>query len=519
MQDNTRKALIYCRVSSTKQKTVGSGLDSQEHRCRLYAVQKGYEVEKVFPDDITGAGDFMKRTGMKALFDYLSRHDDTQYVVIFDDLKRLARDTMAHFQLRYKLADYGAEVECLNYQFEDTPEGEFMETIFAAQGQLERKQNRRQVIQKMKARVENGYWLFAPPVGYHYVKEKGGGKVLAKKEPLATIVTEALEGFASGRFQTKAEVKYFLDSFPEYPKGSNGKVHYQRVDNLLNRMAYTGYIEYKPWNISLRMGQHEPLISFETFKKIQERLRGQANAPARKDINADFPLRGFVLCGDCDKPLTAGWSKGRNKYHPYYNCHTKTCSSRGKSIRRSDIEGEFEKLLHTLKPSGVLISVATQMFEKLWQHRHGCQDERVQTLKTELVRVEQQTNKLLDKIMEADLSSVVKAYEKKIKTLEEEKLVITEKIANCGKPVRDSQTTLRTALQFLSNPYILWGSKQLEDKRAVLKLAFSERLAYVRNEGFRTAKTTLPFNMLGGFSDGDKVLVGPEGLEPSTCRL
>jgi hypothetical protein len=92
-------------------------------------------------------------------------------------------------------------------------------------------------------------------------------------------------------------------------------------------------------------------------------------------------------------------------------------------------------------------------------------------------------------------------------------LVIPEKIANWGKPGRDSQTTLRTALQFLSNPYILWGSKQLEDKRAVLKLAFSERLAYVRNEGCRTAKTSLPFNMGGGVSDGDKVLVGPEGLE------
>ena len=203
MQDNTRKALIYCRVSSTKQKTVGSGLDSQEHRCRLYAAQKGYEVEKVFSDDKTGAGDFMKRAGMKALISYLNTNDHTQYVVIFDDLKRLARDTMAHFQLRYTLADYGADVECLNYTFEDTPEGEFMETIFAAQGQLERKQNRRQVLQKMKARVENGYWLFAPSVGYQYVKAKGGGKVLAKKEPFASIVTEALEGFASGRFQTK----------------------------------------------------------------------------------------------------------------------------------------------------------------------------------------------------------------------------------------------------------------------------------------------------------------------------
>ena len=42
------KALIYCRVSSERQKTEGHGLDSQEQRCRLYCEQKGYEVEGQF---------------------------------------------------------------------------------------------------------------------------------------------------------------------------------------------------------------------------------------------------------------------------------------------------------------------------------------------------------------------------------------------------------------------------------------------------------------------------------------
>ncbi|MCD1628104.1 recombinase family protein [Seohaeicola saemankumensis] len=45
-------ALIYCRVSDRKQKTHGSGLESQEQRCRKYASERGYDVEMVFPDDI-----------------------------------------------------------------------------------------------------------------------------------------------------------------------------------------------------------------------------------------------------------------------------------------------------------------------------------------------------------------------------------------------------------------------------------------------------------------------------------
>ena len=213
-----QKAVIYCRVSDRKQKTEGSGLDSQEHRCRQHAAAKGYEVEAVFPDDITGGGDFMKRPGMVALLSYLDACPHENFVVIFDDLKRYARDTEFHLSLRREMSARNATRECLNFNFEDSPEGEFNETIAAAANTLERKQNRRQVIQKMRARVENGYYCFAPVLGYEYVELEGGGKILAPSEPNASVVREALEGFASGRFQSPIEVKRFLDRFPSTPK-------------------------------------------------------------------------------------------------------------------------------------------------------------------------------------------------------------------------------------------------------------------------------------------------------------
>ena len=90
------KALIYCRVSSKSQEEEGHGLQSQETRCREHASSKGYEVEAVFPDTVTGGGDFMKRPGMVALLSYLEAQPQENYIVIFDDLKRFARDTRFH---------------------------------------------------------------------------------------------------------------------------------------------------------------------------------------------------------------------------------------------------------------------------------------------------------------------------------------------------------------------------------------------------------------------------------------
>lgn len=93
-QNHTEKqnALIYCRVSSKSQEEEGHGLDSQEHRCRRYAGEKGYDVAAVFPDTITGGIDFMRRPVMVALPSFLDAQPSEPFVVIFDDLKRFARE-------------------------------------------------------------------------------------------------------------------------------------------------------------------------------------------------------------------------------------------------------------------------------------------------------------------------------------------------------------------------------------------------------------------------------------------
>ena len=99
-------------------------------------------------------------------------------MVIFDDLKRFARDTEFHIALRRAFQRRKARIECLNFKFDDTPEGKFIETIMAAQGELERQQNSRQVIQKMQARIAAGYWCFKPIIGYKYKRVDGHGKLL-----------------------------------------------------------------------------------------------------------------------------------------------------------------------------------------------------------------------------------------------------------------------------------------------------------------------------------------------------
>lgn len=493
-----QKALIYCRVSSKSQEDDGHGLDSQEHRCRQHAADKGYDVVAVFPDTISGGGDFMKRPGMVALLSFLDAQPGVPFVIIFDDLKRFARDTRFHLDLREAFRKRGARVECLNFKFDDSPEGEFIETIMAAQGALERKQNGRQVAQKMAARMQSGYWIHKVPVGYRYETVKGRGKLLMPHEPLAMIVRDAFEGYAMGHFQTQAEVKRFFEGFPDFPRDKNGILTQQRVTEILTQPLYTGYICSETYGIDWLKGHHEPLISVETFEKVQARRAGIAKAPQRKNIGDDFALRGMCLCANCGVPLRSSWSTGRAKPYAYYLCQTKACESYGKSIPRDRLEDDIGELIRQLEPTQTLFAMTRAMFAAAWEQRRGQAAEIMRSGKRQIEAVEKQVETLLSRIMDASNPTVIRSYESKISELERSKLVFAERLASQVEPKGKFEDQLEPALTFLANPWKLWQTGNIALRRTVLKLAFAERIEYCRKQGPRTPKIALPFKALVG---------------------
>ncbi len=317
-----------------------------------------------------------------------------------------------------------------------------------------------------------------------------------------------MEGYASGRFQIRAEVKRFFEQFPEFPKDAKGEVRNEHVNRIFNRVIYAGHIQSDVMKVSLRPAQNEPLISLETYQKIQERMQVKAKLPARKNLNEDFPLRGAVRCGDCDNPLTACWSKGRSAHYAYYYCVAKGCESRSKMIRREKIEDEFESLLTKLTPPPVLIETATKMFKTWWDYRQAQIEQRGQIQEEEISKLNKKLENVMDKLVEADSPSVISAYENRIKKMETEKAVLVEKSGQSLRPMRSFDIALRTALDFISNPHKLWASGRFDNRRAVLKLAFPSGFQYHRNTGLRTAETPLPFKVLGGLSGGQIQMAG-----------
>ncbi len=231
-----------------------------------------------------------------------------------------------------------------------------------------------------------------------------------------------------------------------------------------------------------------------------------------------FPLRGSVFCGECGKPLTAGFSRGKTTTHPYYYCFSKACAVYGKSTPRAKLEGEFETALASLTPSPAMHRVVSKMVRTWWDYRASQLTTRAATLRREAQTLSQKIEQAMDKLLECDSPSLQIRFEAKIKTMETERAVLLEQ-ANATPKVRSFDESLRTAMQFLANPRQLWQTGALKDRHVVLKLAFPKGLIYCRNLGLRTPRTPQLFKLFAGSGGSETELAEREGLRgPSMAR-
>lgn len=510
MKLQTDKAVIYCRVSSQKQLREGDGLESQRARCEEFAKYRGLEVVEIFRDDASGS--LVNRPAMKAMIAFLKSRKEP-HVVIIDDISRLARGLEAHLTLRDKIRKAGGILQSPSIDFaDDDSDSSLMEHVLASVSQHARQKIRETTRNRMRGRMMNGYWSFRAPIGYKFQRVAGHGNLLVRDEPIASLIQEIFEGYEAGRFAGPAEIMRYLEAHPVWPRSRRETMTVERVLELLERVHYAGYLNYPQWDIHMLAAKHEPIVSLATFNAVQDRLKGNAKLPARKDINVDFPLRGFVECDDCGQPLTACWTKGRNARYPYYLCQTKGCCSYGKSIKRDVLEAEFAALLASISPSPELFELATEMFRDLWDARVASSHGNRAHLSAEVIRLERQIEQLVDRIVNAESETLIGAYENRLRSLEAAKIETKEKIANCGRPIADFDTTYRTAMQFLENPCKIWVFGDLADKRATLKLTFEGRIRYNREEGFRTAETAIPFSIFNSLDglDSDESEMVPE---------
>ncbi len=191
---------------------------------------------------------------------FIGKNKGTRYRVIFDHLDRFTRNFYDHADLRREIAKLGAILETPAGVLDERSSSRLMENVTVAFADYHRVNNREQTLNRMQARISNGFAVFAAPSGYVYGRVSGfNGRMLVRVEPQASIIAEAFERYASRQLESQADVVRFLEEHPLYPKPRNGKLPHQRVGDMLRNPIYAGYVEAPIWGVTRRKGHHEPL--------------------------------------------------------------------------------------------------------------------------------------------------------------------------------------------------------------------------------------------------------------------
>ncbi len=513
-----REGLVYARVSSRRQETEGTGLQSQEERCKSDLRSIEVPCAKTFRDSFSGGGDFMQRPAMREMLAYIDAHSHKEYVVVFDDLKRFARDIEFHIKLRTAFRSRNVELRCLNYRFDESAEGRFVEHVLASAGQLEREQNARQVRQKMRARLEAGYWPFSRKKGYDTVKDPMHGKIQVPNKDGKTLKA-ALEAFSSGNLPRKMDFCRYLVERGFWKRARPPEKYLDDAALLLSDPFHAGFIEYSPWEVERRPGHHKGIISIATFENIQKRLqRPQSSSRIRRDIAKDFPLRGLINCV-CGDHLTAAWTKGRSKSYAYYTCHNKSCEFYGKSLLRDVVEKRFNAVLKETRLRDDVGKLLGVVFDRVWDEEMHVMEKQEKVVIRRAHELRETLRDLTTLARKARNEQLRRAYELQIEETALELESPQNKTIDGIDPTVPYRTALGKARVLLKNPYKAWQKLGVEEQHELFFFVFDQKLTHHPVEGYRTAQIPTAVRLFEDFVLAKPSSVDQWGIEPQTSSL
>ncbi len=224
-------------------------------------------------------------------------------------------------------------------------------------------------LEGMKNRVQGGRWTFKAPLGYLNGRDAGGNKTLIPDPDRAPQIAEAFNLFATGLYKREQVRERLNMTGFRTPKGKH--LSAETLNRVLRNPRYAGILAVSRWGIESK-GTYEPLIRVEVFRRVQEVLAGRRTSiTPRNRNNPDFPLRNFVLCGHCQKPLTASWSRGKmGVKYAYYRCQNRRCPSPA-NVRRQELESGFVDFLRKQQPDAGYLRLFHKVVLDVWEQKQA----------------------------------------------------------------------------------------------------------------------------------------------------
>ncbi len=406
------------------------------------------------------------------------------------------------------LKTIGISLRSATEQTGDSSTGKLTENMLAAFAQFDNDVKAERTKTGMKAALGHGRWTFQAPLGYlRNQAPKGQGNIIPDPER-APLIKKAFELYATALYARPQVLRMIHDLGLRTRKGN--KISLQTFEDILKNSLYTGIMKTKLTD-QPEEGHYEPIIEKALFYKVQDVLAGKKHTITPYQRNhPDFPLRQFVQCGTCSRPLTASWSKGRTKKYPYYRCPNSRCKAI--NVSKGALEKEFISHLEQLIPVPEYLNLLKAIVLDKWHDQEAAATAQSKSMQ----RCVDELRGRKDKLEEAFI------YEKRISkaTYDEQRDKLAEEIAiaegeahQAKLEALDVEGAFNFARYLASNPARIWMEMNLDQKQRFQKVLFPAGLPFLEGR-FGTAATCIFFKVLQEATAPESRLASPRGFEP-----
>ena len=500
--------VLYIRVSSARQ-LEGASLQTQEKACREYCARQGWRIVGVFREEAESAKT-ADRTELQAMLAYCRTANPRPEYVLVNNLDRFARNGMDHDAVRALLLAMGVKLRCVTVQLGETPYERAMERILSTLPQLDNELRAERSVAGMKTRLEEGRWTFKAPLGFVNGRNANGEKTLLHDPKRMPLVKEALEMFASGLY-TKEQVRERANALGLRTLGDR-PISSETFDRMLRNPIYAGLLRVDEWGITAE-GNFEPIITVETFRRIQEILTGRRKTiTPRKRNREEFPLRGFVRCGHCGKPLTASPSTGKVKVkYAYYHCQNKACGETV-NVRPEVMHAGFCDFLRQQQPDSGYLRLFHKVVIDVWNAKQADAVALARKFEKQVDELKERKRKLMEAFVFQQAISR-EDYDQMRLALGEELTAAESRLSDARIDELEVDKVLEFAEGLLLNAADVWLRSSLDQKQRLQQVLFPKGVEYADGV-YRTQETSFLFKSLPAEQSEKKDLVALPGIEP-----
>ncbi len=513
-QPKPLNAVIYTRVSTTRQAEYGNSLEDQEKVCRTYCKNNSFKVMGLFVEPgVTGRTD--RRPAFQEMISFCKRNARKIACVVVYDTSRIFRDTMQYLYYKRVLQNNGIELISPNSQRGNSPVQLLTETTQAAFAQFE---SDLKSVRAKESRIEvrrRGRLTGKAPVGFINVRDtnRPRGTYVITDPERAPIIAEAFRKLVDPEVSIASVYRWAIEQGLTNRR-TGRPLSPNTFLRLFENPTYAGLIEID--RDEFVEAEFEGIVSRKLFEKVLERMNCDLSSRVPRSRSVEgFPLKGVIRCPGCDKYLTASHQRGKmGVYYAYYHHprHKPGCPFKGLYVPLHAADKAVLALLTRLKTERFRVDTLMDVVKRRHEEMRVSLRKRLSLLESEKRKQENLKAALREKYVLGDLDK--DDYEDGRQRVDARLFEIRSEIRRLGEadiPVRQTAVRAMGVLELLETT---WKASSDGQKSRIAKGLFPEGMSFGSGQSVGTPSNADQFGLCVLFDGGEKQLATPTGFEP-----